>query len=165
MSDTVLVQVVAGTGNTMTVDVLVPTPTPVAIDVIADGLGAVGYPQLPIELQQLPVSVPVVGKPAINGAVSIPMAMPVNVPANLAGTTVYAAFKANANAIFKVNKVSGLVTTEIGRITFTNVSNTSCPLAGTGGPLAIGDILQVVTPSSVDGNLADIGITLLVNRV
>jgi hypothetical protein len=165
MSDTVLVEVVAGVTNTITVDVQVPVAQPVAIDVIADGLGAVGYPQLPIELQQLPIAIPVAGRPTVSGAINVSLAFAVTVPALLAGTTVYAAIKTSANAPFRVNKISGVTTTEIGKVTFTSTSNTSCLLEGTGGSLAIGDVLQVISPAAPDNTLSDIGITILVNRV
>jgi hypothetical protein len=166
MSDTVLVEVIAGTTNTMTVDVQVPTAQPIAIDVTADGFGAVGYPQLPIELQQLPIAIPIAGRPPVSGTVNVSLAFAVTVPALLAGTTVYAATKTSANASFRVNKISGVTTTEIGKVTFTpTTSNTSCLLEGIGGTLAIGDVLQVISPAAPDNTLADIGITILVNRV
>jgi hypothetical protein len=165
MSDTVLVEVVAGTSNPITVDVQVPTPTPVVIDVIDDGLGAIDYPQLPIELQQLPISVPIAGRPALLGMVNVPMAFAITVPALLAGTRVYAVNKASANTVFTVYRISGVTKTALGTVTITSQSNTSCQLDGVGGALAIGDVLQIVAPAQPDNTISDIGITLLVNRV
>ena len=176
MSDTILVEVDPGGpgvivdvlvdgASTVAVDVLTTQPGPVAVDVIADAMGAVGYPQLPIELQQMPVSVPVTGRPALAGTIIVPMSFAVTVPAQLQGATVYAIHKATSDATFIVNRMSGLVTTEIGRVTFTNQSSTSCILAGTGGPLSIGDVLQFVAPVTPDATLSDLGITLMVNRV
>ena len=164
MSDTVLVEIVQGTTNLVTVEVPVAPAPPVSVDVVADGVGAIGYPQLPIGLQQLPISIPVTGRPVLAGQINVPMGFAVNVPALLAGTVVYAVTKATANAVFIVNRISGITTTEIGRVTLTSASNTSCILAGIGGPLAVGDVLQVIAPSTPDATLADLGITLMVNR-
>jgi hypothetical protein len=164
MSDTVLVEVIAGTTNLISVEVPVTPAPPSVIDVTASGVGAIGYPQLPIGLQQLPISIPVTGRPVLGGRINVPMGFAVSLPNLLAGTVVYAGIPAHDDAVFIVNRVSGTTTTELGRVTITSGSNTSCRLIGSGGALAVGEVLQIIAPLTPDQTLSDLGITLMVNR-
>lgn len=163
MTETI-VEVVAVEASSITIDVIAPPPVALVVDVADWGTVPVTYPQLPVELRQLPMSFPIYGKPTPNSQVHVPIAFPVHVPPGLAGTRTYARVAGTDDRAFSVAAISNGVETEIGTVTLVAGSNTVNELAGSGGRLAIGDVLCISAPPGQDPTLSDVGITLLTER-
>lgn len=108
-----------------------------------------------------PLSFPFQGKPAANAKINVAMPWAATVAASLAKSVSFASTAAAASAAFTINKISGGVTTALGAATFA-ASGTTATFAGAGGSLAVGDVIQVIAPSTQDTALADISITIFV---
>lgn len=80
-------------------------------------------------------------------------------PKNLAGSVAKAQTASTGTAVWNINKNGG----NVGTLTFT-ASATGVFAMASAMTLAIGDILNVVAPTSQDATLADISITLACTR-
>jgi hypothetical protein len=176
MSDLIIVEVVSVEASTITVDVIAAPPAIVAVDVIAPGpaamvieiaevgSGPVGYPQLPEELRYVPISFPFSDLPPPGGMVNVPMGFDLEVPMGLLGTRTFAINTPTDDATFVLNWVTEVTSTELGTITIPAGGATIPILAGPGGKLQAGDVMQIVCPQEQDASLADVGITVLTVR-
>ena len=126
---------------------------------------ALAYAQFPTEVQSLPLSFILPGKPNASQIYNLVMGMAVTVPANLAGSVSYVGTIATASAAFTINKISGGTTTAAATVTFTTGSKTSITLSTQAAlSFAAGDVLQVVAPATQDATLSDIGLCIFASK-
>jgi hypothetical protein len=112
----------------------------------------------------LPVAFSYFAKPAASSTIFVSITTPITIPASLTGTWAYVNTASTATATFTLNKISSGSTTALGTIAMTAGSKTAFTLAGAGGALATGDVLQMVAPSTQDTTMADVGITIQATR-
>lgn len=152
------------TGATGAQGVIGPTGPP-GTTTFSGLTGTATFTQLPAEVQQLPIPFSIPGKPASGQVYNVSVPYACTIPANLAGSTVYDTTLATGSAAFALNKIAtGNTLTAIGTVTVTSTNHFSATLAGAGGTLAAGDVLQLVAPTQ-DATLSDLCITILAAKV
>lgn len=131
-----------------------------------DGSSRVAWANLPAAAQSVPIAFIIPGLPAASQIYNLAIAIAMVIPANFVGTVVYDDTLTTSSAVFTLKKISGGATTTIGTVTITTANHTSKTLSTQAqASLAVGDVLQLVCPSSQDATLADVGITILANKV
>ena len=103
----------------------------------------------------------IVGRPGAGQVFNVPVALAVQVPADLAGLVVYFDAPATANAVFTLNRISGGTKALIGTVTITAGAHTGYVASHQPAvALAVNDVLQLVCPAPADATLADGGMTV-----
>jgi len=159
-----VIDVVMDPPTVVAVDVLAPPPSIAVIEVADFGPVPIGYSQLPGELRQLPIAFPFSGRPAAGSQVNVPMGFRLTVPDGLAGTVSFAMSPPDAPAVFEVNRITEAGAIPLGTVTVMPGSHANCILAGPGGLIEAGEVLQFIAPEQ-DVLLSDVGITVLCNRM
>jgi hypothetical protein len=133
--------------------------------VIATNTGGapISYAQLPTEVAQVPIAFPFSGRPAANASVYVPMAMALTVASGLAGSVGYAVTNPTVAATFTLTRIRSGATLALGTVQIGTGGTVT--LAGAGGSLAIGDVLQLTAPTAQDATLADVGLSIMTQRV
>lgn len=101
-------------------------------------------------------------KPAANGAILVPLTIPLVLAANFPGTQWKARLAATANADFQLFHTTNLGDTLLGTITVPPAG--PAILSGAGATLLPGHALTMRAPATQDDTLEDIGISVLTTR-
>lgn len=126
----------------------------------------VSFSQLPVSAQRVPIVASVPGLvPANSYLWLIPITQDVIIPANLAGSIAQAITAATANAMLKLSLVRGGTTSDLATLTFFPGNAVATISSQSDIILRSGDMLVLTTPVTQDTTLANVGISVLVQRV
>lgn len=107
----------------------------------------------------MPIAFAFSGKPAQSSVINVPITVAATIAPNLAGSSAYRGVAQTSSRTFNLNRLRAGASTTVGLVMFQ--SNGNVILAGDGGDLAPGDVLQMAVPSQAqDATLADVGITI-----
>jgi len=116
-------------------------------------------------LVDTPTAVPFAGKPGAGAKIVIPIVNAQTVPANFSGSGGWAdTAPTGASVAFTVSYRHSGSTTTIGTFTFTSGSNTPTLSTQAAVNLVAGDVLFVDAPAVQDATLANVAITLLLQK-
>lgn len=119
---------------------------------------------LPTSVNSVPIAFSFSGKPLGGASIVVPIAMPLIIPANLAGSTTYIGGSLpTASAVFNLYCSTSSGGFGVGTITFP-ASGSVPTFAGNGGTIAAGYALSLTAPSTQDATLSNVGITILATR-
>ncbi len=131
---------------------------------VTAGISSVSFPELPAAVQNAPITIPFVGSPAASREVHIPLGQAYTLPADFAGTVGYAKTVPAADAVFTIAFVRAGSPTTIGTVTFAAGSATLTRSTQAAVSLLATDTLRITAPSPADATLADLAITLMLQK-
>lgn len=123
------------------------------------------YTRLPVEVQNIPMAFPFVGKPASGLSIFIPIVQDTDIPANFAGSIGYSSSNATSTATVTLAYIRSGSTTTIGTFTFTSAAHLATASTQALLHLLNGDIFVCSAPSPQDATLADFTLTILMKKV
>lgn len=100
------------------------------------------------------------GRPGITQVVSWPVMLPCIIPYFMTGTAVHSETPPAGNPSFTVLQRRGLSNNNLGAVQLIAGSETQCIAQGTGGTLAVGDVIQVIAPAQQDAALSNLTIVI-----
>ena len=125
---------------------------------------ALSYAQLPAEVQNVTVTFPFSGMPGDSQAVHVPLAQAYTLPANFAGAVGWAATAPAADAAFTLAYIRSGTPTTIGTLTYAASAHTLTLSTQATVNLLANDVLRLTAPSPQDASLADVGITIVLQK-
>ncbi|MGE4043598.1 MAG: hypothetical protein AB7F35_02000 [Acetobacteraceae bacterium] len=131
---------------------------------VTAAVASVSFADLPAAVQNAPIAIPFVSTPAAGREVHIPLGQAYTLPADFAGTIGYAKTVPTADAVFTVALVRTGSPTTVGTVTFAAGSSTLTLSTQAAVSMLATDTLRITAPSPADATLADLAITLMLQK-
>ncbi len=120
---------------------------------------------LPSSVCKIPTAFVIPGKPSAGEVLNNPVPITASIPAGCAGSVAYAGTAPAADATFTLNLIHGTSPpASVCTIKITAGSHATVTLAGAGGTVAVGDVMQMVAPATQDAAMTNVGVSILVSR-
>jgi hypothetical protein len=102
------------------------------------------------------------GKPIGTTIINYSIAVPMNIPANLAGTQGYLNTASGSGTFtMQLNRLRAGASTPLGTLVWAQGANGNPTLSGSGGALQPGDVLQLDPTGTINSQVSDISVTVL----